>query len=500
MLAAGCAQLKTSQVSPGKVRGGDFAPGRPGVDAYGPAPAFTCRASGVLQLLKNDAPNAVEDGQLCVAAEALTGWDSSEPVPVPVLDFAAWTYGLPSPPRLRALVSTFKTEEPADIAPAFNDALVAFTQSAARPRFGVAVVRLAKGSTRVALVMQDMPVEVTAPRTLPAGATGRLKGRMLAPGETASVTWSDVQGRLQKGPQGSADFDVELKCEGSGRMVAELSGSKGTRLALPVWCGEAAPISVSLGGAETSAPEKAVLEAINGERSGAGLKPLEWDEPVSNAARAAAAALRDSNGAVADPSGFLKAAGASTALVVENPGQALDVNEAHRGFALSPALRANYMNPEVAQAGIGVAEGPLVNGRKSVFVVELFTRRPGKVDPAQVGEQLAARIAEKRAAAKAAALAKDATLEKAAQAYATALAASAGTLSDAEGNRLLAPLYKGYTSLNVLSGARADPMSVADEASITGKGAQVGIGVAQGDNASLGANTIYVVVLIGTRR
>jgi hypothetical protein len=91
---------------------------------------------------------------------------------------------------------------------------------------------------------------------------------------------------------------------------------------------------------------------------------------------------------------------------------------------------------------IGSAPGPAVNGRSTVFVVELFTRRPGKVEPAKVGEQLVARIAEKRAAAKATALAADPTLEKAAQAYAAALAASGGALSDAEGNKLL-PSHKG---------------------------------------------------------
>ncbi len=500
LLAAGCTALKASQVSPGSLSGDTFSPGRAVATAYGPSAAYACRGSDVLQVMASQAPApSAQDGQLCGAAEALLGWSAADPPPAALLDFVAWSHGLPSPPRLQAMVSTFTTEEPEAIAGAFKDALETHAKGSRNPRYGAAVLRLKKGSVRVAVVMQDLPLEVTAPRTLQAGGSAHVKGRLLG-GEAATVTWSNEKGEgMKPASGGAADFDVEISCASRGRLVVEVQGSQGTRATLPVACGEAAPSSVKLA-ADGAEPARRVFDELNAERAAAGLAALEWDAAVADAARAAAEALRDASGTVADPTPFLRQAKAQAALVVENPGQALGVAEAHRAFSLSPSLRANYMSPLVTHGGVGVAPGPELHGQKTVFAVELFVKRQERVDPAKVAAELAKKIADRRAAAKVTALATDPQLEKAAQQYADALAASKGALADDKANAFLSGSYKAFAALNVMSGARVDPISVADEASITGKGTHVGIGVAQGEHGSFGPNTAYVVVLIGTRR
>jgi len=502
LLGAGCAELKASQVTPGALTGETFTAGRAGAAAYGPSAAFTCRASDVVQWLVKEVPaTSAQDGQLCAVAEALLGWTSEEPPGAAVLDHLAWTYGLPSPPRLKVMVAKLETEEPEQLAAAFKDALAQHAKTSPKPRWGAAVQRLRKGSTRVAVVMQDAVVDLAAvPRSLAAGASARVKGRLNTAPELPAVVWSDEKGELHRAPASTTqDFDVEVSCRTKGRLLAEVQGDRGTRAALPIACGEPLPGSVSLAGDGPDAVKK-VFEEVNAERTAAGLPALEWEPQVAAAAAAAAEALSAASGAVADPAPFLQAANVAAALVVENPGQALGVREAHRAFSLSPQLRGNYMNPSVTHGGVGVANGPELQGRKTVFVVELFIKRLAKVDVAKVGAELAQKIADQRAAAKAAALGKDPALEKAAQAYADALAASKGTLTDEKANAFLSPLYKSWASLNVMSGARADPLSIADEASVTGKGSHLGMGVAQGDHGSLGPNTVYVVVLIGTKR
>jgi hypothetical protein len=184
--------------------------------------------------------------------------------------------------------------------------------------------------------------------------------------------------------------------------------------------------------------------------------------------------------------------------VLENPGQALSPGDAHHEFSINPALRENYMSPGVTTMGVGVA--PAAAKGAGSYVVELFIQRLPKIDTAKTAQELATKIGEKRSAAKLSPLSTDAMLEKAANQYVSALAASKGTMSDSQASGFVSPLYKSFASLNVMAGARTEALGIAEEQSILGKGSLVGIGVAQGDNDKLGTNAVYVVVLMGTKR
>jgi uncharacterized protein YkwD len=203
-----------------------------------------------------------------------------------------------------------------------------------------------------------------------------------------------------------------------------------------------------------------------------------------------------------DPIARLKAADISSALVLQNPGMATSAEAVQRGFASNAVNRSNYMNPEITNAGIGISVVPPKdkNGRPLTVVTELFTKESAPVDTEQVRSELYEAIAKKRAAAKVAPLAKDATLDKVAQEYAKALAGAHGKLERSKDSAIVSPLSRGYKSLNILGGARPAPLEVANDPTVVEGGKLVGVGVAQGTDAVLGKNAVYVVVFIGAKR
>ena len=160
------------------------------------------------------------------------------------------------------------------------------------------------------------------------------------------------------------------------------------------------------------------------------------------------------------------------------------------------------MNAEATRGGVGVASGtdPQAGG-DVVFVTELFVRELSRVDKATVAPRLREAIAKRRASAGAPALRDDPALDKVAQAYAEALAAGGGNITDAKHSQLVTPLYRDFRTVDFISGAKSDPLEFADEKTvITAKEKAVGIGVAQGVHPVLGKNATYVVLLFGTRK
>jgi uncharacterized protein YkwD len=253
--------------------------------------------------------------------------------------------------------------------------------------------------------------------------------------------------------------------------------------------------------------EETLLTLINAERTAAGLKALKKDDGVAKVARSISESVRDdmakgSSPQAIDPVARLKAADISSPLVLQNPGIASTAEAVQRGFASNAVNRSNYMNPEVTNAGIGVSVVPAKDkdSRPLAVVTEIFTKESAPVDTEQVRGELYEAIAQKRAAAKAPALAKDATLDKVAQEYAKALAEAHGKLDRSKDNAIVSPLTRSYKSLNILGGARPVPLDVANDPSVVEGGKLVGVGVAQGTDAVLGKNAVYVVVFIGAKR
>jgi hypothetical protein len=105
---------------------------------------------------------------------------------------------------------------------------------------------------------------------------------------------------------------------------------------------------------------------------------------------------------------------------------------------------------------------------------------------------------QKRKDARAPPLHTDKTLEDTAQAYADALAAAKGSLDKARQDELLKPLQSQFGPINVLAGAKSDPLEFAEESVVVSGGNLVGIGVALGLHPNLGKNAPFVAAIISS--
>ncbi len=536
---AACAAVEAGRRFPGVLAKGEFSPTRAPATNYGPDPTRPCPTGGAFKILSDQlaelgktSNKPVEpDGRLCSAADTFLGWDSPDLPPEGVTTFVAWYFGLSSAPS-RIVVTTIATEDQRDIASRLFDAAASFAGNAAAPRFGAATQRVkssagapsggsrtaaAGGATRVVLLLQDAAVELDPiPRQLPAGGQATLTGRLLGGLTTPKVLVSDPAGKLETPPQppGNA-FKAELRCgDRAGLMPVEIraqrEGSDVVAARFPIACGTELPKSVAVpeppkGPVDVAAEERRLFDAMNAARAAAGVPPLAYDDSVARVARSMAEALRaesqpGTSGPAVDVVARLKEVGVVTPLVLLNPVVARTADEAQQRMLFTPVHRSNLLNPQATHGAAGVALAKSPEGVSEAFVADLLVRELPPVDVAELRTKLHAAVARKRADARAAPAEKDPRLEEVAQKYATELAAAGGNLSNAQANALVAPLYKSYQRLSVLSGAKVDPLEFAEEPGVTSAGNRLGIGVAQGNHPTLGKNTVFVVILVGEER
>jgi uncharacterized protein YkwD len=225
---------------------------------------------------------------------------------------------------------------------------------------------------------------------------------------------------------------------------------------------------------------------------------------VAGVARSVAETLRDQlargETPAVDLGPLLEKAGASSSLVIQNPAQTRSAEEAEQRFTASPTNRQNLLNPEVNRVGVGIAPTKDSSGKPSMVVVELFTRALARVDPEAVKRDLYAAIEKRRGEAGAPAARADPRLEKVAQEYAEAMAGSAGKLSQDDASELTHGIRIAYRSIDMIEGAKANPLDFAADQTVVSPGTSLGVGVAQGDNPVLGKNAIYVTVIVATPR
>ena len=457
-------------------------------------------------------PAPQPDGRLCALAESLLGWDESHQPPEAVVSGLAWHFGIPSQVS-RVTVATIDTEDPKQLAPNVDEALLAYVRTASQVRYGLATARIAKprtgvkseeARTRISLVMQDSLLDPAAEATL--------GGRVRAPVQKPVVLISDPRGKLvQPPPTPGNEIRVPVSCNGrTGRMVVEIraedQGSAKLAGSFPVTCGVEQPASVQVPAppsGDAAQQERAVFEQINAERSAAGLPPLTWNAKVAQVARAVSESAQ--KGAPADTpaqmADRLRQAGVPSGLVLQNPGEARSAEAAQQRFSMSPIHRANYMSTDATDAGIGVVTTNDPKSGPLVVVTELFVRELAQVDLSTVVPRLRDSVNKRRSSAGLSAFRDDAALDKVAQEYAASLAESSGTMSDSKHSHIVSPLYRSFRTVDFLSGAKGDPLEFADEKTVmTSKEKLMGIGVAQGNHPVLGKNATYVVLLFATRK
>lgn len=128
--------------------------------------------------------------------------------------------------------------------------------------------------------------------------------------------------------------------------------------------------------ARATPAERYLFAAANRERKAAGLRALQWNQPLAMAARAHAREMARHNevshrlpGEASLP-GRADKAGAHFSWLSENVVQSHDAASAHSRFMKSPAHKANLLDAEMNTVGIGVFE---LHGE--LFVVEDFAQR-----------------------------------------------------------------------------------------------------------------------------
>ncbi|WP_242344718.1 CAP domain-containing protein [Anaeromyxobacter terrae] len=525
LLASACAAIESSRHRPGVISDGTFRPARDAATHYGPDPSRSCPAGGAIKLLADQLGDAArrggrpppgEDGRLCAAADTFLGWGEDESPPESVVTFVSSYFGLASPIQ-QVNIATIESEDTKVLAQRMYETAASFAANARQTRFGVATTRLKKNSTRVVLLLQDVAIELDPlPRRLGPGEQAALTGRLLGELQDPKVVSSDVRGQVSRPEQARGkQFRADVRCgEHPGRVQVEIraqdprAGGERTVATIPIACNTELPTAVAVGPtpgwpAEVAAQERKLFDIINAERTTAGLSALRWDDGIAKVAREYSESLRDQRiGADSRPVDIaerLRQLGVASPLVLLNPGLASSAEQAHERFLESPEHRANYMNPELTTGAVGLARATEPDGRPVVVVNELFIKELPPVDPQALRAELRAAIAKKRVEARAAPLSSDPALERLAQDYATGLA-EAGGAPPKRAAEITAALNKRFRRVNLLTGAKAEPLELAQDPNVVAQGQLLGVGVAQGMHPVLGRNAAYVVVMVGTRR
>jgi uncharacterized protein YkwD len=538
---AGCAGLaNANKRSPGTVTGGQFKPGVAPEANYGPDPKLTCPTGGVngalTDLLKREdlkGKKLTPDGRLCALADTLLGWNlpNNEVPPEIVRAFLSQYFGLTATLQPGSFLITdeeLQDAKPLDIASSLVSPLTGFAENAKAPIYGVISERISgansaksggagalPGTYRVRLVMFDDQVQLDTPlpRSLPSGGTANVTGHVEGSYKNIKVQTVDSSGKLTTTPAAGNTFNVPIACgDRPGKLLLQITGesdSGDVRLAnLPVVCAGELPATVAMPGASTgpidpAAAEKKLADTLNGDRTGANLKALNVSGPLSDIARALAekqAAGKAVSGS--DLTSMMKEKEIQAPNILENAARAFSVDEAYAKLSDSPSDRANEMSPDVTDLGIGVAKGGDLGGKPTIIVTVLYIKTLPPADPVAAKTKLYDAIAKKRAEAKADEVAKDDTLDSVAQKYADAAAANSGQVPKDKETEIMAPLYKNAMVVNQMGGWVPDEAGVLEQANSgtpLAKGKLVGVGVASGKSVQYGKNSLYIVIMVGTR-
>jgi uncharacterized protein YkwD len=434
-----------------------------------------------------------------------------------LVEFALQRNGIVEPsPHL--LVVWGDISQPQVIVDQLRPKLAEILADGATARLGVgAVKRLADGTGAVVFALQGSGL-ATGPiaRSVPAYGSFPIDAVIDARYHDPEVFVTHDDGtteRLALRTGRASAFTSTVECGNrSGKQQVEITASDAagsTVLAnFPVWCGAEPPASFTFAptddGVVTSASdaEKRLFALLNRDRLAAHLPELEWDEHVADVARAHSedmhhtkivAHISPTTGSASDR---VRAADIHTAVVLENVARAYGVGEAHEGLMNSPGHRANILSASATRVGIGVVLGDDVSGRREMFVTQVFIRVPPKVDYAQTAELVRSRVSAARPQ-----VANDVRLTSVAQSLAEQLAA--GVSRDAAWPSVRKQLDQ-YPSVWARVGSVVE--AVAELSGVDGKALlgdqkpdDIGVGVAQGNHPDIGANAIYIVVLMAER-
>lgn len=435
-----------------------------------------------------------------------------------LVEFALQRNGIIEPsPHL--LVVWGEIDQTAAIVEQLQPRLAEILADGAHARVGIGVAkRAADGTGAVVFALQGSGVSTSPiPRSVPTGGKLAIDAVVDARYRDPEVFVTRSAGGVErvdlKRSQPNS-FTANVACGTSvGRQQIEITAvdSQGSTVLanFPVWCGAEPPVSVTITPTQddalvtdTGEAERRLLAMLNRDRAAANLPPLAWDEKVAEVSRGHSLDMRTTKivahvspttGSAADRT---KAAKIKTALVLENVARAYGLGEAHQGLMNSPGHRANMLSAAATHVGIGVVFGEEISGRREIFITQVFTRIPPKIDPSKATEEIVQKVGTVKKvvhAPKLAAIAQQLADQLAAGKSREQAYPAVRKQVDALGNM--------YLRVSSVITAASDIDSL-DGPSLLGeiRPDDIGVGIAQGTHPEIGEGAVWIVLLLANRR
>lgn len=505
-----------------------FAPAAQPVTRYNepvPAPPHSALADAVAAAVKEEATRLgtqvpAPDARLFRAcAELAEIVPEQGAVNYSLIEFVLQRNGIIEPsPHLLLLWGDF--DPPDRVAKELQAKVGDMLRDGATARLGIATAkRKPDGSGVVVFVLQGSGVTTAPiPRALPANGGFTLDATLEARFHDPEVFVTRDDGsteRLEVKTDGrGTGFQSRVACGAhTGRQEVEITASDAagsTVLAnFPVWCAAEPPLTITVETARdddvattSDDAEKRLFAMVNHDRTSAGLPALAWDDRVAEVARKyseemhrtkVVAHVSPTSGSAADR---VRNAKIKTAVVLENVARAYGVGEAHHGLMNSPGHRANIMSTAATNVGIGVVFGDEAEGRREMFVTQVFIRVPPKIDPVRAAQTIVGRIDKVHK------IGNNGQLAAIAQELADALAK--GKTRDEmwpQVKHRVDALGGLFTKVGSVVTAAAD-LDTIDGKQLLGDYVpdEIGVGIAQGTHPEIGEGAIWIVVLMAERR
>lgn len=372
-------------------------------------------------------------------------------------------------------------------------------------RYGVAAHAI-DGGWSVVMVMQESGLQLRpVPREVGARDVVDVRGTLPVGFSNPALYRTDPRGQVDEPVVVTQhrDFHAAVACErGANQVEVTAEGPLGvTVLAnFPLYCGVSAPHTLRVESDDDSEGSDSELARelfalANGERARAGLPPLQWSGAAAEVAHEHSEDMCNSDfvGHVSPNSGGpadrVRSAGIKVSLVLENVARAPSIRQVHRGLMNSPGHRANILSPEATELGIGVVR----HESGELLATQVFLRVPGDVDLLAARDELVEEIAVRRRSHRLRDWQTDAILQRAAMDYAVRLAQSRGNAPAPKPVGLEGRYGQLVTTVEVV-GSIDDFVGKTVERRHAGG---YGVGIAQGEHDELGANVLYVVILVG---
>ncbi len=445
------------------------------------------------------------DGRLDNVADDLAVLtDHYERFPPGTLDFLLQHYGVAEPVPTTVTIKSSAPDE-RTLARVVAESLRQTLVRRKPKRYGVAAHAI-EGGWAVVVIMQESGLELRQiPREVGESDVVDVRGTLPNGFTNPALYRTDPRGAVDEPlvvTQGRS-FHGAVPCKrGRNQVEVTAEGPLGvTVLAnLPLYCGVSAPYALPIEDDDASDGSDselagALFALANRERSQAGLPTLEWSGDAAAVAREHSEDMCETDfvGHVSPntggPADRVRSAGIKVSLVLENVARAPSVRQAHRGLMNSPGHRANILSPEATELGIGVAR----HESGELLVTQVFLRVPGEVDLLAARDQLVEEIALRRRSHRLRDWATDSILQRAAMDYAVRLAQSKGEAPAPKPVGLEGRYRQLVTTVEVVGSVEDFVGSTVERR----HGGGYGVGVAQGDHDELGANVLYVVILIG---